>query len=76
MIFRHSEKLKTCDLGREMSEIHESEYAIDSWVEKPVKFITLPRSSFNLNLHYSFQEWIIETKNEINIPWINSLVRQ
>ena len=62
-----------------MSEIHESEYAI--WqlgamqIEKPVKFITPPRSTSYLNLHYSLQERIIETKNEINIPWMNSLVR-
>ena len=25
--------------------------------------------------HYSFQEQIIETKNEINITWMNSLIR-
>ena len=36
----------------------------DSWVDKPVKFIALPRSSFSLNLHYSFLERIIEMENE------------
>ena len=57
-------------LGREMSEIHdESEYEqLSDEIEKSVKFITPPRSSFSLNLHYSLQERIIETKNEINIP--------
>ena len=59
-------------LGREMSEIHdESEYAISQLgdqMKKPVKFITLPRSSFSLNSHYSFQRRIIEMTNEINIP--------
>ena len=34
-------------------------------IGKPVKFITPPGSSSSLNLHYSFQEWIIETKNEM-----------
>ena len=62
-------------LGREMSEIHESEYGSDSWAEKPVKFITAPRSSFSLNLHYPFQERIIGTKNEIKLPLVHSLVR-
>ena len=62
-----------------MSEIHdESEYAIwqlGDQIEKSVKFITPPISSFSLNLHYSFQERIIDMKNTINIPWLNSLVR-
>ena len=52
-------------LGRQMTEIHELECAIKQLMEKPVKFIVLPRSSFSLNLHYSFQEQIIEMKNEI-----------
>ena len=63
-------------LGREMSEINdELEYAIrqlGGQIEKPVKFIMPPRSSFSLTLHCLFQERIIETKNEINI---NSLVQ-
>ena len=40
-------------------------------IEEPVK---LPGSNFNWILYYSFREQIIETKNEMNIPWINSLV--
>ena len=60
-------------LGREMSVIRESEYATDSWVimkitKKAVKFVMPLRSSFSLSLHYSFQERIVESKNEINIP--------
>ena len=50
----------------------------DSWIKKPVKFIMLPKSSYNGNLHYSFQERIIEMQNEINIPWmifINPLMK-
>ena len=50
----------------------------ESWaimqIEKPAKFIMLSRSSFSLYLHYSFQERIIETKNEIKFPIMNSLV--
>ena len=42
-------------------------------IEKPV---TPLGSNFNWIWHYSFQERIIETKNEINIPWMNSLVRE
>ena len=42
-------------------------------IEKPV---ILPSSNFNRVWHYSFQKQIIETKNEINIPWMNSLVRE
>ena len=33
-----------------------------------------PGSNFNWILHYSFQGRIIEPKNDINIPWLNSLV--
>ena len=40
-------------------------------IEKPV---TPPRSNFSWTLYYSFQERIIEKKNEINMPWMNSLV--
>ena len=42
------------------------------------KLRNLPRHSVQINWiwHYSFQEPIIETKNEINIPWMNSLVRE
>ena len=46
-------------LGKEMSEIHEPEYA--NWqlgameIEKAIKFITPPGSNFSLNLHYSFK---------------------
>ena len=42
-------------------------------IEKPVMPLC---SNFNWIFHYSFQEQIIETKNEINIPWMNSLVRE
>ena len=42
-------------------------------IEKPV---TPLDSNFNWIWHYSFQERIIEMKNEINIPWMNSLVRE
>ena len=41
--------------------------------EKSVKYITLPRSDFSLNLHYSIQKWIIEKNNEISISWMNLL---
>ena len=44
-------------------------------IEKPVKFIMPPGSSFSLNLHYSFQEQIIEMKNEIKLPLINDVHR-
>ena len=64
MTFRHSEKLKTCDWEDKCLKDMNLNMRSDSWVEKPVKFMTLPTSSFSLNLHYSFQEWIIETKNE------------
>ena len=33
-----------------------------------------PGSNFNWIWHYSFQEQIIETKNEINISWTNPSV--
>ena len=39
-------------------------------IEKPV---TPTGSSVNWILHYTFQEWITETKNEINISLMNSL---
>ena len=42
-------------------------------IEKPVMPLG---SNFNWTWHYSFQERIIETKNKINIPWMNSLVRE
>ena len=44
-------------------------------IEKPVKFIMPPRSSFSWNLHYSFQGRIIEMKSEIKSPLMNLLVR-
>ena len=67
MTFRHFEKLKTCDWEEKCLKYMNQNMRSDSWVQKPVNFITLTRSNFNMNLHYSFQEWIIETKNEINI---------
>ena len=67
MTFRHSEKLKTCDWEDKCLKCMNRNMQSESWVEKPVKFMALPRSSLNLNLHHSFQEWIIERKNEINI---------
>ena len=45
-----------------------SDMQLGDQIEKHVEFITPPRSSFSLNLHYSFQESIIETKIEIIIP--------
>ena len=42
------------------------------------KFRNLPRNSDQVSVefwHYSFQERIIQTKNEINIPLMNALVR-
>ena len=42
------------------------------------KLRNLSRNSDQVSVefwHYSFQERIIETKNEINIPWMNALVR-
>ena len=68
MAFSHSERLKTCDCEGKCLKYTNQNMRSDSWVEEPVKFFVLPRSSFNLNLHYSFQERIIETKNEINMP--------
>ena len=70
MAFRHSEKLKTFDWEEKYLKYMNQNMQSDSWdmqIEKPVKFITPPRSSFSLNLHYSFQEQIIEMKNKINI---------
>ena len=67
MVFRHSEKLKTCDWEEKCLKYMNRNKRSDSWtnmrIEKPVKFI-IP----SLDQVYSFQEWIIETKNEINIP--------
>ena len=68
MTFRYSEKLKTCDREDKCLKYMNRNMRCDSWVDKPVKFIMLPRSSFNLDLHYSFQGWIFEMKNEISIP--------
>ena len=39
-------------------------------IKKPVMPLG---SNFNWIWHFSFQEQIIETMNEINIPWMNSL---
>ena len=48
-------------------------YRSDSWIEIPV--ITPPRSSFSLNLHYSFLERLLKRRMKSLIPWMNSLIR-
>ena len=68
MALKHSEKLRTCDWEEKCLSYMNWSTRSDSRIKKRVKFITPPRSSFNFNLHYSFQEQIIKTKNEINIP--------
>ena len=63
MAFRHSEKLKTCDWEeiclKYMNRNMQSDRLAIIQIEKLVKFTMLSRSSFSLNLHYSFQEQII-----------------
>ena len=72
MAFRHSKNLKTRDWEEKCLKYKNRNMRSDSWaiiqIEKPVKFITPPISSFSLTVHYLFKERIDETKNEINIP--------
>ena len=79
MAFRYSEKFKTCDWEEKcLKYMMNRNMWSDSWaimqIEKPVKFVTPARSSFSLNLHYSFLQRITEMKNDIKFPLMNSLV--
>ena len=91
MAFRHSEKLKTRNWEEKCLKYMNRNMRSDSWIKKPVKFITRPRSSFSLNLHYSFQERIMQKEDwnqhsmgEINDPlkkkkinaWMGMMVRE
>ena len=72
--FRHfSSQLQVLSFSECLNAMHA---ACFSSGKQEKRGVILSGSNFSWSLHYSFQERIIETKNEISIPRMNSLVRQ